>query len=59
VISPIAKPPYTQDNTNRLKVGFELTIPVIEAEKIFHALDSRATVIGVHDLINLIIYGEG
>jgi hypothetical protein len=40
------------------QVGFEPTIPVIEREKIVHVLDSRAIVIGVHDLISLIIYGE-
>jgi hypothetical protein len=39
-------------------MGFEPTIPVNEQEKTFHVLDSKVTVIGVHDLIYLIIIGE-
>jgi hypothetical protein len=33
-------------------VGFELTIPALEWERIFHALDRAATVIGsIHILV--------
>jgi hypothetical protein len=32
--------------TSMPRVGFEPTIPVFEREKIFHALDRAATVIG-------------
>jgi hypothetical protein len=47
VISPVASPLPTQDNTNMPGVGFEPTIPLFKRAKTFRALDRAAAVIGL------------